>query len=191
MRNAHVATRCSLVLSPFDLKVRKSESPKVRKSGSMRKLSVVVFSLCSISVAAAQTDSPAADEVAPVVAPYRPAPALPEANHGGGIHWGTLLRDWWLNLVMEQAVRIVKEPKTRDALSGPFFNDWFSTVSTYHFDRWDDGDKFVTSNVGHSVQGAIVAAIFWQNDDHVRFSDQDFHSGAYRKALLQSFLFVT
>jgi hypothetical protein len=157
----------------------------------MPKLSVVVFSFCSISVAAAQTESRAADEVAPAVAPYRPVAALPEAKHSGGIHWGPLLQQWWLNLVMEQTVRIVKEPKTRNALSGPFFHDWFSTVSMYHFGRWDDDDKFVTSNLGHPMQGAIVAAIFWQNDDHVRFSDQDFHSAAYRKALLHAFLFVT
>lgn len=36
-----------------------------------------------------------------------------------------------------------------------------------------------------------MAAIFWQNNDHVRFSDQDFHNPAYRKALLQAFAFVT
>ena len=159
MRNAHVATRCSLVLSLFDL--------QVRKSISMRKLSVVVFSLWSISVAAAQAESPVAGEAAPAVTPYRPVPALPEAKHSGGIHWGPLLREWWLNLVMEQTERIVKESKTRDQLSGPFFHDWFNTVSNYHFDRWDDDDKFVTSNLGHPTQGAIVAAIFWQNNDHV------------------------
>jgi hypothetical protein len=179
----------------------------------MRKLSVVVFSLWSISVAAGQTESPVADEpgptesavgseaaptesavagaVAPAVIPYRSVAALPKAKHSGGIHWGPLLRQWWLNLVMEQTVRIAKEPKTRYALGGPFFRDWFSSVSTYHFNRWDDDDKFVTSNLGHPAQGAIVAAIFWQNNDYVRFSDQDFHSAAYRKALLQAFLFVT
>jgi hypothetical protein len=179
----------------------------------MRKLSVVIFSLCLIRVAAAQTESPVANEaaradssvggeaaptesavagaVAPVVPPYRSVAAVPKPKHSGGIHWGPLFRDWWVNLVMDQTVRIVKEPKTRNALSGPFFHDWFHTVSTYHFTRWNDDDKFITSNLGHPAQGAIVAAIFWQNDDHVRFSDQDFHSAAYRKALLQSFLFVT
>ena len=155
----------------------------------MRKLSVVVFILWSISVAAAQPVSPVADET-PVVTPQRSA-VLPEAKHSGGIHWGSLLREWLLNLVMEQTERIVKESKTRNQLSGPFFQGWINTVSMYRFDRWDDNDKFVTSYLGHSTQGAIVAAIFWQNNDHVRFSDQDFHSAAYRKALLQSFAFVT
>jgi hypothetical protein len=157
----------------------------------MRKLSVVGFSLWLISVAAAQPESPVAGEAAPAVTPNRPAPVLPEKKKSGGIHWDSLLREWWLNLAMEQSVRIVKEPKTRDALNGPFFHDWFSSVSTYHFGRWDDDDKFVTSNLGHPAQGAIVASIFWQNNDHVRFADQDFHSAAYRKALWQTFLFVT
>ena len=108
-----------------------------------------------------------------------------------GIHWGSLLREWWLNLAMEQTERIIKESKTRDRLSGPFFQDWFSTVAGYHFNRWDDGDKFITSDLGHPAQGAIVEAIFWQNDDRVRFSDQDFHSATYRHALLQAFAFAT
>jgi hypothetical protein len=157
----------------------------------MRKLLVVVLGLCSIRVAAAQPESSLAGDMAPAVVPNVPAPVLPEAKHPGGIHWGPLLRDWWVNLVMEQSERILKESKTRDQLSGPFFKGWINTVSMYRFDRWDDDDKFITSYLGHPTQGAIVAAIFWQNNDHVRFADQDFHSAAYRKALLQAFAFVT
>ena len=162
----------------------------------MRKLSAILFCLWSMSVAATgqPTAFPVPSESIPSTLPSGPQPALPgvqRPERSAGIHWGPLLRQWLLNLVMDQTVRIVKEPKTRNALSGPFFHDWFSTVSMYHFGRWDDDDKFVTSNLGHPTQGAIVAAIFWQNNDHVRFSDQDFHSAAYRKALLQAFLFVT
>jgi hypothetical protein len=82
MWNAHDPTRCSLGVSLSDL--------QVQKSISMRKLSVVVFSLW-ISVAAAQQESRVAGEAAPAVTPYPPAPALPEAKHSGGIHWGPLL----------------------------------------------------------------------------------------------------
>ena len=124
-------------------------------------------------------------------APYLRPPVRPEKERSGGIHWRSLMREWWLNLCMEQTERILKESKTREALGGPFFQDWFNTVSRYDFNRWSDNDKFVTSNLGHPAQGAIVASIFWQNDDHVRFSDQDFHSAAYRHALLQAFAFVT
>ncbi len=157
----------------------------------MRELSVVVLSLWSIGVAAAQQESPFAGEPAPAITPYRPAPVLPDAKDSVGIHWGSLFREWLLNLAIEHTERIAQEAKTRAQLSGPFFQGWINTVSMYRFDRWDDDDKFVTSYLGHPTQGAIVAAIFWQNNDHVRFSDQDFHSAAYRKALLQAFAFVT
>jgi len=157
----------------------------------MQKLYVVILSLCSIGIAAAQPKSSAESDAATTVSPYRPAQAAPEAKPSKGIHWDSLLRDWWLNLVMQHTERILKESKTREQLSGPFFKGWLNTVSMYKFDRWDDNDKFVTSYLGHPAQGAIAAAIFWQNNDCVRFSDQDFHSAAYRKALLQAFAFVT
>jgi hypothetical protein len=156
---------------------------------TMRKLSAAVVSLWSMSMALHAQTSPSA--AVSETTPYRRQAAVPPAAKHPGIHWGSLIREWWLNLCMEQTERILKESKTRDQLSGPFFRDWISTVSMYHFGRWDDNDKFVTSNLGHPTQGAIVAAIFWQNDDHVRFSDQDFHSAAYRHALLQAFAFVT
>jgi hypothetical protein len=125
------------------------------------------------------------------VAPNRANPVVAVTKQSGAIHWGSLIREWWTWIAIEQTERIVKEPKTRDQLSGPFFRDWFSTVSAYHFDNWDDGGKYITSYLAHPTQGAIAEAIFWQNNDHVRFSDQDFHSAAYRHALLEAFAFAT
>jgi len=72
------------------------------------------------------------------------------AGHGG-IHWKSLIEQWLLNLTIEQTERIAQQAKTRDVLSGPFFHDWFTTVSLYHFDRWDDNDKFITSNLSHPM----------------------------------------
>jgi hypothetical protein len=109
----------------------------------------------------------------------------------GGIHWGPLLREWGLDIGIEQSERIVQEAKTRDQLNGKFFKEWFSDVAQYRYGLWNDGDKFFTSYIGHPLQGAVVEGIFWQNDDRVRFSEQDFHSAAYRKALLQAFAFAT
>ena len=109
----------------------------------------------------------------------------------GGIHWGPLLREWWLDISIEQSERILMEAKTRDQLNGKFFKEWFSDVAQYRYGLWNDGDKFFTSYIGHPLQGAVVEGIFWQNDDRVRFSEQDFHSAAYRKALLQAFAFAT
>jgi hypothetical protein len=145
----------------------------------------------SVTAAGQSSSSSEASDASSGAIVHRPEPVLPAEKHAGGIHWGPLIREWFTNLLIEQTERIAQQAKTRDALSGRFIHDWFSTVSTYDFGRWDDNDKFLTSNLAHPMQGAIVAAIFWQNDDHVRFSDQDFHSAAYRKALLQAFAFVT
>jgi hypothetical protein len=109
----------------------------------------------------------------------------------GGIHWGPLLREWWLDIGIEQSERLIQEAKTRDQLNGKFFKEWFNDVAQYRYGLWNDGDKFFTSYLGHPLQGAVVEGIFWQNDDRVRFSEQDFHSAAYRKALLQAFAFAT
>ena len=125
------------------------------------------------------------------VAPRIAAPVVAEPKHSGAIHWGPLIREWWSFVAIEQTERIVRESKTRDQLSGPFFRDWFDSVADYHFDNWNDGGKVFTSYIAHPAMGATAEAIFWQNNDHVRFSEQDFHSAAYRKALLQAFAVAT
>jgi hypothetical protein len=108
-----------------------------------------------------------------------------------GIHWGPLISEWWLDIGIEQSERLIQEAKTRDQLNGKFFKEWFSDVAQYRYGLWNDGDKFFTSNIGHPLQGAVIENIFWQNNDRVRFSEQDFHNAAYRKALLQAFAFAT
>jgi hypothetical protein len=119
----------------------------------------------------------------------RTGTSVSAATHGG-IHWGPLLREWWFDIGIEQSERLIMEPKTRAQLNGKFFNEWFSDVAQYRYGLWNDGDKFFTSYLGHPLQGAVIEGIFWQNDDRVRFSEQDFHSPAYRKALLQAFAFA-
>jgi hypothetical protein len=158
----------------------------------MGKLSGVVFGICFMSVAGqAQTSADRAAGDAVSVAPPIVGPVVAAPRQTGGIHWGPLVRQWWLFVTIEQSERIIKEPKTRKQLSGPFVRDWFDTVSVYHFDNWNDGGKFATSYMAHPAQGATAAAIFWQNNDSVRFSEQDFRSAAYRVALLQAFAFAT
>jgi len=142
-------------------------------------------------VASDQTSlAPPENEAVSLPNAYRLDPAVTTAKHSSGIHWESLVRQWWLYIAIEQAERIVKEPKTRSQLSGPFFRDWFDAVSTYHFDNWNDGGKVITSYLGHPAQGAIVQAIFWQNNDRVKYSDQNFHNAAYRHGLLQAFAFA-
>ncbi len=115
--------------------------------------------------------------------------ALTAEGHEG-IHWGAFIRQWWLDISFEQAERVLMEPKTRDQLNGRFLHEWLDDVAQYRYGLWNDGDKFFTSYIGHPLQGAVVEAIFWQNNDRVRFLEQDFHNAAYRKALLQAFAFA-
>jgi hypothetical protein len=158
----------------------------------MRKVSAGFLCLWLAQVAVrAQTSADRADVDAVAVSRPTAGPVLAAPKQSGGIHWRSLIREWWTWIAIEQTERILKEPKTRDQLSGPFFRDWFNTVSVYHFDNWDDGGKYITSYLAHPSQGAIAEAIFWQNNDHVRFSEQDFHNAAYRNALLQAFAFAT
>jgi hypothetical protein len=107
-----------------------------------------------------------------------------------GIHWGALMRQWWMDISFEQSYRVLMESKTRDQLNGRFFHEWLDDVAQYRYGLWNDGDRFFTSYLGHPLQGAVIESIFWQNNDGVRFSEQDFHSAAYRKALVQAFAFA-
>jgi hypothetical protein len=159
----------------------------------MGKLSTVVVCVCFVSVAGlaqSSADRVVAGEAEAVARPIL-GPVVAAPKHYGGIHWKSFVREWSLFVTIEQTERIVRESKTRNQLGGPFFRDWFDTVSGYRFDNWNDGGKVFTSYLAHPAQGATLEAIFWQNNDRVRFSEQDFHSPVYRKALLQSFAFAT
>ena len=165
----------------------------------MRKLSAIVLCLCLVSVVASSqstgprvTSEPESESLPPEHPPALPVvPVVQHPEGSGGIHWKSLVREWWTWIAIEQTERIVRESKTRTQLGGPFFRDWFDTVSVYHFDNWNDGGKIFTSYLAHPTQGAVAEAIFWQNNDHVRFSEQDFRSPVYRHALLQAFAFAT
>ena len=151
---------------------------------SAGKLSALVVCLWSMSlVATGQTSpAPAEDENVSVANPNRVGPAATAEKRPDAIHWGSLIREWWLYIVMEQTERIVKESKTRSQLSGPFFRDWFNTVSVYRLRSIGTTTASSSRPISATRRRAPSwQAIFWQNNDHVRFSEQDFHSAAYRK----------
>jgi hypothetical protein len=134
----------------------------------------------------------AASACSAVSTPYiQPFTLLPSSKKKSGIHWGPLLAQWWEQIAFQHGVRLTLEAKTRAELNGRYFHDWFSVVENYRYTVWNDGDKFFTSNIAHPAQGALVEAIFWHNDDHVKMLDQDFHNPQYRKGLLEAFLFAT
>jgi len=58
------------------------------------------------------------------------------------------------------------QPKTRSALRGPFFRDYFRSVKSLH--GWGDGGRFFTNYVAHPMQGSFVGFIQIQNDPEGR-----------------------
>jgi len=62
--------------------------------------------------------------------------------------------------------RFATEAGTRDAMHGPWFNDWMASVSEIR--GWDDGDPFITDYVAHSMEGAIFGFIQQNNDPRYR-----------------------
>lgn len=51
---------------------------------------------------------------------------------------------------------------TRKRLAGPFFQDWFDSVSG--MSGWGDRDPFLGNYIGHPMQGAVAGYIQIQND---------------------------
>jgi hypothetical protein len=54
------------------------------------------------------------------------------------------------------------QPKTRHALKGPFFRDYFDSVKALH--GWADGGRFFTNYIAHPMEGAMYGFIQVQND---------------------------
>jgi hypothetical protein len=113
---------------------------------------------------------------------------VPTAPGPAPIHWHHYFAQEFFEVSFQMGERLATESKTRSELNGPYFKNWFYVVRHYRYSIWNDGDKFFTSNIGHPAQGAIVESIFWQNDDRVRFREQDLHDAQYWKALMQAAL---
>jgi hypothetical protein len=70
------------------------------------------------------------------------------------------------------AFRFPSEAGTRDALNGPFLENYKDSILALR--GWSDGDTFVTSYVAHPMEGAIFGFIQQQNDPlyrNVQFGD--------------------
>jgi len=79
-----------------------------------------------------------------------------------GVDWGTLARDSFLFLAVENAFRCATEQGTRDAFSNRFFQGYLNSVGNLH--GWNDGDPFYVNYVGHPMQGAVSGDIWTHSD---------------------------
>jgi hypothetical protein len=73
-----------------------------------------------------------------------------------------VLRDSIALLGVEHGVRLVFQSKTRQELSGPFWEDYTRSIRVP--DSWEDGDNWLVNYVGHPIHGA-AAGILWTLHD--------------------------
>jgi hypothetical protein len=89
-------------------------------------------------------------------------PVTTPSPQKGSIAWRSLLRESLALLLVQQAYRITFEDGNLEALQeGPFFNEWFESVSTLCC--WDDGDNISTNYLFHPLLGSTTSFIFANN----------------------------
>jgi hypothetical protein len=98
----------------------------------------------------------------PVLAIQETATAQPKREK---FHWGPAIRQSLVFLLaVQHAFRLIHEPSTRAQLGGPFFQDWFDSVTNGLSEGWKDGDPMFVNYVGHPMQGGVTGFIQIQND---------------------------
>ena len=89
-------------------------------------------------------------------------PATTPSPEKGAIAWRSLLRDSIVLLLAQQTYRLtLEDATTRENLGGPFFKDWFASVSTLCC--WDDGDRMTTNYLFHPLLGSTASFVFANN----------------------------
>ena len=116
--------------------------------------------------------------------------AAPEASsqptisaEPAGFQWKPALMESGLFLVVQHSARMI-QAKTRRELGGPFWTDYFESVSTIH--TWNDSNSVMTNYVGHPILGAITGYIQVFNDPRGRALEFDASSSAYWKSRLKA-----
>jgi hypothetical protein len=98
-----------------------------------------------------------------------------------GVNWKGVWGQSAFFLGIEQGYRLGTQPGTRNALKGPFFDDWFTSVAATH--GWGDGDDFLTNYIGHPMEGGVVGNIFVQNDPRGRMLEFSWSSPYWNSRL--------
>lgn len=99
-----------------------------------------------------------------------------------GFRWEPAVKQSLLFLSLQHGYAMT-QPKTRDALHGPFFKDYARSVKSLH--GWADGGRFFTNYVAHPLQGSMTGFIQIQNDP-VGARQRFGASGAYWRSRLKA-----
>jgi hypothetical protein len=76
--------------------------------------------------------------------------------------WRVATRESLLFTGIMHAFNLTTEAGTRDALNGPWFEDYTRSVSELR--GWSDSDAFMAPYVGHTIEGSVFGYIERQND---------------------------
>jgi hypothetical protein len=94
-----------------------------------------------------------------------PVTHVPEKS-STDFQWEPASAQSFMFTVIMHAYRFSTEKGTRDAVRGPWFENWMRSIG--EFRGWDDGDGFVTSYVAHPMEGSVFGFIQQQNDPRYR-----------------------
>jgi hypothetical protein len=96
-----------------------------------------------------------------------PVTHVPEnGKNASDFQWQPAFAQSFTFTTIMHAYRFSTEKGTRDAVRGPWFENWMRSIG--EFRGWDDGDGFVTSYVAHPMEGSVFGFIQQQNDPRYR-----------------------
>jgi len=78
-----------------------------------------------------------------------------------GFDWSAAVKQSLVFLGIQHGYALT-QPKTREALKGPFIKDYFRSVKSLH--GWEDGGRAFTNYIAHPMQGSFTGFIQVQND---------------------------
>lgn len=114
-------------------------------------------------------------------------PASPSVDSVDGedthFQWKPALLESGFLLAVQHSTRMV-QAKTRAELGGPFWADYFNSVSTIH--TWNDSNSVLTNYIGHPILGAVTGYIQVFNDPIGRRLEFDLSSKRYWQSRLKA-----
>ena len=81
-------------------------------------------------------------------------------------HWKAAFYQSMVAQGFQIGYALVAQEKTRRALKGPFFHDYWESVKGVR--GWDDGNRFFTNYIAHPMQGSMTGFIYLQNHDRLK-----------------------
>ncbi|MGI9100812.1 MAG: hypothetical protein ACR2IF_00075 [Terriglobales bacterium] len=80
-------------------------------------------------------------------------------------HWGSAFLQSWEFAGVQTLMNMAPDAPLRyRAFHGKWIRNWFDAVSNIEWTRWNDGDPWYGTYVGHPLMGAVYSNIYIQND---------------------------